>query len=165
MCAFFTIYCVASILISIKTNTILQTSNNSLGIANPYPTIISDENFKKSCYRNTEFFLIEKKTSSSILEKTFKTPIFTLHWFFGSKSFYIYSYKLIENNELVNASISVPVTVTSRFHNGNWTIKKFLNQLNHYYIIITKGLELTTSYFHIRNNVQVRCCQTTMSIR
>lgn len=117
-------YISVNLFLNVKLSNIRRASYEAMGQNNPYSSVISDEDFEKMCYRN-DLFLKDNEATALLEEESFSTPIFTIHWFFGAKSFYWYTYEALNGEEVIRGSWNVPIFVTWEFQHGKWVITDF----------------------------------------
>ena len=99
------IYLIESLSLSIVTLKIVNSSYDNYGESNNYSAIVNDDTFTQICFRqhlNVSAFDFEE-------DKTVSFPI-TLHWFFGGRIFYWYSYEV--NNGHVTGSWNIPASLS-----------------------------------------------------
>lgn len=121
--AFLVVYLLFGIVISLQIGEIQHASYKSLGEENSYPQLISDEDFRR--LRSRHGAPCTRETNPDCIEKFYRTPIFTFHWFVGAKSRYYYwrSARLEAENQY-SGSWEIPVTITSKFEDGRWKVVK-----------------------------------------
>jgi len=112
------LYMVPSIYVSAKVYTIARSSYDSYGNLNPYSDIVSDETFRKLCYRSDVTLFDQTAT-----EKDFMIFPITYFWDGAAKTTYWYSYEAQdEKGEGVSGSRNVPVYITLHLIQGKWRI-------------------------------------------
>lgn len=118
------IYVAESLHVSKMVRSIVIDSYNNYGEVNKHPKIVSGEIYKRMCYRN-DFSISSENNPEMIEDNKLSFPL-TIHWFFGGKVYYHYSYDIKDKNGVVEGgSWDVPATVNVKFSNGKWIIKNY----------------------------------------
>lgn len=112
-------YVLYSVMISVKIGSLVSESNCNMGIKESKTYVITDAAYRKLNHRNP---LILTEKSDAAEEKGYRTPVLTVHWFWGAKSIYWYTYELYFNQKLIQGSWWIPVVVSSEFENRNMYI-------------------------------------------
>lgn len=116
------IYLTPAILISMQMNKLIEASNADLVGENPYTDLISNENFDRLCYRDRGPWAEKNEGSYYLKELMFRTPVVSVHWFSGAKSYYIYTYEISNEYKTIRGSWNIPVTITSKLQKGKWVV-------------------------------------------
>ncbi|MPN23804.1 hypothetical protein SDC9_171197 [bioreactor metagenome] len=110
----FLLYICESVYIGAKVFAMVKGSYATYGGDNTYADMVSDEIYRKMCYRNG--YLISSQGNPSVKEINRLLFPLACHWITGGKATYWYTYEIYDDsNELVGGSWNIPVTITVEF--------------------------------------------------
>jgi len=122
------LYISESLYISTKVHSLVEESYNTYGLMNTKSNMVSTDIYNKMCYRITQEHLDSYPISRSNVTEYNKLNFpSTLHWFFGGKVYYQYSYEARDkNNEsLLEGSWDIGVTVDYKLLNWKFEITDY----------------------------------------
>lgn len=119
--AFAILYVGESLYISKKVHSIVVNSYDNYGKTNTKSAIVSDDIYNRMCYRSD--YSVSSQNNPEVIEKNKLDFPLTIHWFFGGKVYYHYTYEIEDKNgEVLAGSSGIPVTVDVKLSNGKWII-------------------------------------------
>ena len=117
-------YMIQAAAISLRLRSIVQSSFDNFGEANPCADSVSDELYAKMCFRNG--YLISAKDSPGAKDRSFVFGPIAWYWFVGGRAVYWYSYEIYgEDGAIVGGSLHVPVTVDYTLTGGKMHITSY----------------------------------------
>jgi len=118
------LYIGESVYIGIVVHSIVLESYNTYGENNIYSDTVSDSIFKEMCYRNG--YPLSAKERVDVKEINSLSFPLTIHWVFGGKATYWYTYEIYdENGELAGGSSQIPVTINFEIQQGKMKITDY----------------------------------------